>query len=77
MLKFWCDFDDKKYDFDRVVLFVDFVLCKSVDFTGVLRGWWTVNRLVLMCYFFIKYGIFGWVRENVLFSRLWGDFRVE
>ena len=26
----------KKYDFDRVVLFVDFVLCESIDFTDVL-----------------------------------------
>ena len=30
------NFDDKNYDFDRVVLFVDFILLKSVDFTGVL-----------------------------------------
>ena len=37
---FWYEFDInlmiKNYDFDRVVLFVDFVLCKSIDFTGVL-----------------------------------------
>ena len=59
------------------MLFVDLVLLKSIDFTGVLRGWWTVNRLVLMCYFFIKYGIFGWVRWKSLFSIGWGDFRVE
>ena len=26
----------KKYDFDRMVLFVNFVLCESIDFTGVL-----------------------------------------
>ena len=26
----------KKYDFDRVVLFMDFVLCESIDVTGVL-----------------------------------------
>ena len=56
------------------MLFVDLVLLKSIDFTGVLRGWWTVNRLVLMCYFFIKYGIFGWVRWKSLFSRVWWDF---
>ena len=47
----------KKYDFDRVVLFVNFVLCESIDFTGVLWDWWVVNRCVLMCYFFIKYVI--------------------
>ena len=33
---FVCKFDNKKYDFDRVVLFVDFVLCESIDFTNVL-----------------------------------------
>ena len=47
---------------------------KVLIFTGVLRGWWTVNRLVLMCYFFIKYGVFGWVRESAWFIRDWGDF---
>ena len=31
----WCEFDDKNYDFDRVVLFVNFVLWESIDFTGV------------------------------------------
>ena len=56
------------------MLFVDLVLLKSIAFTGVLRGWWTVNRLVLMCYFFIKYGVFGWVRWKSLFSRVWLDF---
>ena len=77
----WCGFvykfDNKKYDFDIVVLFVDFALRESVDFTGVLLNWWVVNRLVLMCYFLIKYVIFGGVRENALFIRVWGDFRVE
>ena len=77
MLKFWCDFDDKKYDFDRVVLFMVFVLCESIDVTGVLLDWWVVNRCVLMCYFFIIYGVCGGVRENALFSRVWGDFMVE
>lgn len=43
----WCEvlvwnFDDKNYDFDRVVLFVDFILLKSVDFTGVLSDFLTV-----------------------------------
>ena len=37
---FWCEFDMnlmiKNYDFDRVVLFVDLVWLKSIDFTGVL-----------------------------------------
>ena len=59
------------------MLFVDLVWLKSIDFTGVLRVWWTVNWLVLMCYFFIKYDVFGLVRENALFIRVWGDFRVE
>ena len=27
----------KNYDFDRVVLFVDFEWLKSIDFTGVLN----------------------------------------
>ena len=53
----WCEFDDKNYDFDRVVLFVNFVLWESIDFTGGLNDWWDVNRCVLMCYFFIKYVI--------------------
>ena len=64
----------KKYDFDKVVLFVDLVLLKSIDFTGVLNDWWDVNRWFFMCYFIIRYLIFGWVRENVLFIRVWGDF---
>ena len=52
----------KNYDFDRVVLFVDFVLCESIDFTDVLSDFCVVNKLVLKCYFFIIYGVFGWVR---------------
>ena len=59
-----------------MVLFVDFALRESIGFTGVLWDWWVVNRCVLMCYFFIKYMVFGVVRENALFSRLWEDFRV-
>ena len=59
----------KKYDFDRVVLFVDFALRESIGFTGVLWDWWVVNRCVLMCYFFIKYDVFGWVREKPYFIR--------
>ena len=35
----WYGVNDKKYDFDRVVWFIDFVLCKSIDFTGVLGDW--------------------------------------
>ena len=75
---FWYEFDMnlmvKKYDFDRVVLFANLVWLKSIDFTGVFSDWWVVNWLVLMCYFIIIYGIFGWVRLNALFSRDWGDF---
>ena len=64
----------KNYDFDRVILFVDFEWLKSIDFSGVLNDFWFVNKLVLMCYFLIKYDVFGGVRENALFSRVWGDF---
>ena len=52
----------KNNDFDRVGLFVDWVLLESIDFTGVLCGLWVVNRYVLMCYFLIKYNVFSWVR---------------
>ena len=68
----WYEFDDnddKNYDFDRVVLFVDFALRESIGFTGVLWDWWVVNRCVLMCYFFIKYMVFGWVRLKPYFIR--------
>ena len=58
----WCEFDYKNYDFDRVVLFVKLEWLKNIDFTGDLNDWWVVNWLVLMCYFIIKYGIFGGVR---------------
>ena len=60
----------KNYDFDRVVLFVNFVWLKSIDFTGGLNDFLVVNKLVLMCYFIIKYVIFGLVRESALFSRV-------
>ena len=59
----------KKYDFDRVVLFVNFVLCESIDFTGVLWDLCVVYMCVLMCYLFIKYMIFGWVRLKPYFIR--------
>ena len=41
-------FDDKKYDFDRVVLFVNLIWLKSIDFTDVLSDfvigfWWFVR----------------------------------
>ena len=78
VLFFWYEFDMnlmvKKYDFDRVVLFANLVWLKSIDFTGVLNDWWDVNRWFLMCYFIIKYSVFGGVRENALFIRVWGDF---
>ena len=64
----------KNYDFDRYALFVDLIWLKSIDFTGVLRGWWVVNKWFLMCYFLIKYDVFGWVRESAWFIRDWGDF---
>ena len=67
----------KKYDFDRVVLFVNFALRESIGFTGVLWDWWVVNRCVLMCYFFIKYMVFGWVRLKPYFIRVWWDFCVR
>ena len=65
---------DKFFDFDRRVKFWFVLESKSVYFTGVLLDWWAVNRLVLMCYFLIKYGIFGWVREKLYFSRVWWYF---
>ena len=52
-----------------MVLFVDFALRESIGFTGVLWDWWVVNRCVLMCYFFIKYMVFGWVRLKPYFIR--------
>ena len=52
-----------------MVLFVNFVLCKSIDFTGVLSDFWVVNKLVLKCYFFIKYDVFGRVRFKPYFIR--------
>ena len=64
----------KNYDFDRVVLFVDFVLWESIDFTGDLRDWWVANRWVLTCCFFIMYAIFGWVRIKHWFIMGWEDF---
>ena len=66
----WCEFDDKNYDFDRVVLFVDFALRESIGFTGVLWDWWVVNRCAFMNYFFVKYGIFGGVRLKYWFIRV-------
>ena len=42
-VNFWYGVNDKKYDFDRVVLFVDLEWLKSIDFTGVLHDWWDVN----------------------------------
>ena len=69
----WCY---KFLDFDRRLKFWFVLESKSIDFTGVLLDWWVVNRLVLMCYFLIKYGIFGWVREKLYFSRVWWCFWV-
>ena len=60
----------KNYDFDRVILFVDLEWLKNIDFTGVLNDWWDINRWFLMCYFFIKYGIFGRVRFKPYFIRV-------
>ena len=42
-----------------MVLFVDLEWLKSIDFTGDLSDFLVVNKLVLMCCFFIKYVIFG------------------
>lgn len=67
----WCD---KFLDFDRRVKFWFVLESKSVDFTGVLLNLWAVNRLVLMCYFFIKYGVFCLVRLKPYFIRVWDDF---
>ena len=70
----WYGFMIKKYDFDRVVLFVSLIWLNSIDFTGVLNDLWDANRWFLMCYFIIIYGIFGRVRENACFIRAWGYF---
>ena len=42
----WYGVDDKNYDFDRVVLFVDWVLLESIDFTGVLNDFEIVFLVV-------------------------------
>ena len=42
----WYELDDKKYDFDRYVLFVDWVWWKSIDFTGVLNDFEIVFLVV-------------------------------
>lgn len=75
----WCKFFGaslmiKNNDFDRVMLFVDWVLCESIDFTGGLIDFWVINRCVLMCYFLIKYDVFDGVRFKPYFSMVWGDF---
>ena len=63
MLCILCVCDAGKFlDFDRRVEFWFALESKSIDFTGVLLDWWAVNRLGLMCYLLIKYGIFGGVR---------------
>ena len=67
----WCD---NFFDFDRKVKFWFVLESESVDFTGVSSDWWVVNRLILMCYFFIKYGVFCRVREKLYFSRFWWCF---
>ena len=69
----WCD---KFLDFDRMAKFWFVLYGKSIDFAGVLSVWRVVNWLVLMCYFFIKYEIFGRVRLKPWFIRVWEDFGV-
>ena len=64
----------KNNDFDRMVLFMNLVWLKSIDFTSVLWDWRVVNRCAFINYFFTKYGVFGWVREKPYFIRVWGDF---
>ena len=70
----WYGFMIKNYDFDRVMLSVNWVLLESIDFTCVLNDFWFANKLVLMCCFFIIYGIFDWVRLKPYFIRVWWDF---
>ena len=65
----WYGFMIKNYDFDRVMLSVNWVLLESIDFTCVLNDFWFANKLVLMCCFFIIYGIFDWVRLKPYFIR--------
>ena len=47
----WCEFDDKNYDFDRVVLFVDLIWLKSIDFTGV----WVIFSLGVLIIYNMKF----------------------
>ena len=61
-------------NFDRRVKFWFILESKSVDFTGVLGDFGVINRCVFMDCFFIKYNVFGLVRWNALFSRVWVDF---
>ena len=63
-------------DFDRSVKFWFVLESKSIDITGVFGDFWVINRCVFMDYFFIKYNVFGWVRESAWFIRDWGDFKV-
>ena len=72
--KFDVDLMIKNYDFDRVILFVDLIWLKNIDFTGDLSDWWDVNRCILMCYFIIKYDVFGGVRLKYWFIRVWWYF---
>ena len=50
-----CEFSD----FDERVEPMVLMICKMIDFTGVLRICSVLNKWFLMCYFFIKYGVFG------------------
>ena len=73
-MRVWYEFDCKKYDFDRVVLFVNLIWLKSIDFTDILSDfvigfWWFVRWN-----FVVKYVIFGWVRLKPYFIRVWGCF---
>ena len=60
----WHELDDKKYGFDKVVLFVDWAYWKSIDFTGVLSDFEIVILIVYEVKFCGLSAIFGWVREN-------------
>ena len=72
--EFWYEFDGKNNDFDRVVLFMNLVWLKSIDFTSVLNDFWFVNKLVLMCYFFRKFLDFIVSSIEALFYKGWEAF---
>ena len=72
--KYWCEFDDKNMtsiEWCDLWIWCDWKVL-------ILLVFWEVLRLDFLWFvrwnFLIKNVIFGWVRWNALFSRIWGDF---